>query len=263
MSSDQVVLNPSALTQTAPTETVLTQTLLTQTLRGGQMWSSVVKRGHTLTLENTSGNASVAALFYNADQSLERYNMPDTLKAQHTAFLTTGCVLYSDMGHVLMSVVEDTYGWHDTFTGIMSRQASEAKYGTGSYQMRRNDFYRNTRDNFLTELGKHGLGKKDIVPNVNLFTKVVADDAGNLSWASEHKPGSKIVLRAEMNVLVVLSNTPHPYDPRVEYAPTDVGLSIAASPRVSKDDACRSRCPENERGFILTEQYAALQGGAQ
>ena len=242
---------------------VPTRTLSTQTLRGGQMWSSVIPRGNTLTLVNTSGNASVAALLYNSEQPLERYNMPDTLKAQHTAFLTTGCALYSDMGRILMSIIEDTYGWHDTFTGIMSRQASEAKYGKGTYQTRRNDFHHNTRDNFLTELGKHGLGKRDIVPNPNFFTKIAADEAGNLSFASETKPGSHVTLRAEMNVLVVLSNTPHPYDTRVEYAPSDVTLTIARSPGVAKDDVCRSRCPENERGFILTEQYAALQGGAQ
>jgi uncharacterized protein len=241
---------------------VFTPTLLTQTLRGGQVWSSVVKRGFTLTLDNTSGNASVAALLYNAEQPIERYNMPDTLKAQHTAFLTTGCALYSDMGRVLMSIVADSYGWHDTFTGMMNRQTSEAKYGQGPYQTRRNDFHRNTRDNFLVELGKHGLGKRDLTPNLNLFCKVVADEGGNLSWASEVKPGSKIALRAEMNVLVVLSNTPHPYDPRTEYAPSDVGLTIAHSTKVADDDVCRVRCPENERGFTLTEQYVALQGGA-
>jgi urea carboxylase-associated protein 2 len=211
-----------------------------------------------LTIENTEGSASVAALFYNADQPLERYNMPDTLKAQHTAHLTTGCVLYSDMGRILMSVVADTYGWHDTITGAMNRATSEAKYGTGSYQTLHNDFYRNTRDNFLIELGKHDLGKKDIVPNANLFTKIVADDAGNLSWASEKKPGSTLTLRAEMNVLTVLSNTPHPYDPSPEYRPPPVHLSIARAAALANDDICRSRCPENERGFILTERYAAL-----
>lgn len=237
------------------------EVVLYQPLLGGQMWSSVIPRGHTLILENTSGSSQVAALFYNADQPLERYNMPDTLKAQHTAHLTTGCVLYSDMGRILMSVVEDTYGWHDTITGMMNCSTSDAKYGTGSYQALRNDFYRNTRDNFLIELGKHGLGKKDIVPNVNLFTKIVTDEGGNLSWASEKKPKSKIALRAEMNVLTVLSNTPHPYDPGDKYAPSDVSLTIVRSGPVPQDDVCRTRCPENERGFTLTEQYVTLRGG--
>ncbi len=101
----------------------------------------------------------MAALFFNADDPLERYNMPDTLKAQHTAFLTAGRVLYSDMGRILASIVEDTAGWHDTISGFGDAAATRARFGEGSYQERRNDFYRNARDNFLVELGKHGLGQ--------------------------------------------------------------------------------------------------------
>src|SRR4249920_1816963 len=108
-------------------------------LRGGQMWSRVVRRGQALRLLDVEGGASVAALFYNAKQPLERYNMADTLKAQHTAFLTSGHVLYSDMGRVLMSLTEDTAGWHDTFTGHLDRAGSEQKFGRGSYQALRND----------------------------------------------------------------------------------------------------------------------------
>src|SRR5690348_3951483 len=87
------------------------------TLRGGQMWSRVFSRGERLALTDVEGGACVAALFFNAKQPLERYNMPDTLKAQHIARLTAGNVIYSDMGRVLFSVVADTAGWHDTITG--------------------------------------------------------------------------------------------------------------------------------------------------
>jgi urea carboxylase-associated protein 2 len=234
-----------------------------ETLRGGRMWSCVLNRGDVLTLTNVEGDASIAGLFYNARQPLERYNMPDTLKAQHTAHLTAGCVLYSDMGHVLMSITEDTYGWHDTITGCMNRKLSEEKYGAGTYQNLRNEFYRNTRDNFLVELGKYGLGRKDVIPNVNFFTKVVADVEGNLVWASERKPGSVISLRAEMNVLVVLSNTPHPYEQEKEYAPSLVQVEVfRGGPFAASDDRCRMRCPENERGFVLTEAMAVETGGS-
>jgi hypothetical protein len=235
---------------------------VSETLRGGRMWSCVLKRGDVLKLTNVEGDASIAGLFYNSQQPLERYNMPDTLKAQHTAHLTVGCALYSDMGHVLVSVTEDSYGWHDTITGCMNRTLSEQKYGQGSYQDRRNDFYRNTRDNFLIELGKYGLGKKDIVPNVNFFTKITTDSEGNLSWASEHKPGSSVSLRAEMEVLVVLSNTPHPFEEKKEYAPSEVEVEVLrGGPAAKKDDQCRTRCPENERGFTLTETMVAAHGG--
>jgi urea carboxylase-associated protein 2 len=230
--------------------------VLSETLRGGQMWSRVLARGERLKLTDEEGGACVGALLFNARQPLERYNMPDTLKAQHIARLTTGNVLYSDMGRVLLSVVADTAGWHDTITGHLGAAASKKKYGAGTYQALRNDFFRNTRDNFLIELGKHGLGKRDVHANVNFFAKVAADADGNLAFAPSGRAGASVELRAEMDVLVVLSNTPHPLDPSPKYAPKPVTLEILLGPPASKDDACRRSCPENERGFTLTEAYA-------
>lgn len=227
-------------------------------LHGGQMWSRVLKRGQRLRLTDVEGGASVAALFYNAEQHLERYNMPDTLKAQHIARLTRGDALYSDMGRVLCSVVLDTCGWHDTITGHMTAEQSLKKYGPGSYQALRNEFHRNTRDNFLTELGKYGMGLRDVVANVNFFTKVAVDADGNLSWASENsKPGALVELRADMNTLVILSNTPHPLDPEARYRPSPVALEIFQGEPADANDACRQNCDENGRGFTLTDRYFA------
>ena len=229
---------------------------LHESLRGGQMWSRVLRRGQVLSLIDVEGGATPAALFFNASQPLERYNFADTLKAQHTAKLTRGHVLYSDMGRVLCSIIEDSAGWHDTITGHMNRAASQAKFGKGSFQTLRNELYRDTRSNFLIELGKHGLGKRDIVPNVNFFTKITPDPDGKLSWSPAHDAGRKVSLRAEMDVLVVLSNTPHPMDPATQYAPKPLALSIRQGPRaVPADDVCRTSCEQNRRGFQLTEQY--------
>ncbi|MEN9581954.1 MAG: hypothetical protein RJA70_4963, partial [Pseudomonadota bacterium] len=144
------------------------------------MWSRVVRRGQALRITNTSGKSTPAALFYNPRLPLERYNMPDTLKCQHIARLTAGNCLYSDMGRIFFSIIEDSYGWHDTITGHMTRSLSARKYGHGSYQALRNNFHRNSRDNFLVELGKYGLGKRDLVPNVNFFTKVLVNNEGQL-----------------------------------------------------------------------------------
>ena len=232
-----------------------TRVVLSEALRGGQMWSRVIRRGQVLRLVDVEGGATPAALFYNPRLTLERYNMPDTLKAQHIAKLTTGAVLFSDMGRVLFSVIEDTCGWHDTITGHMTAEASERKYGVGTYQELRNDFHRNTRDNFLIELGKYGMGDQDIVPNVNFFVKAAADASGNLSWQSTAAAGQYVDLRAEMDVLVVLSNTPHPWDPAPKYSPKPLQLTIYDADPVAADDVCRTSCAENERGFILTEQY--------
>jgi urea carboxylase-associated protein 2 len=228
--------------------------ILEETLRGGAMWSWTLKRGTSLRLTDSEGGANVSALFLNADAPLERYNMPDTLKAQFIAFLTKGNALYSDMGRILCSIVEDTCGWHDTLCGATDAKLSDAKYGSTDYQSQRNDRIRNGRDNFLVELGKYGLGKKDMPVPVNFFAKVIVDAEGNLRWQGGHsKPGAYVELRAEMNTLVILSNTPHPLDPAAKYAPKTVGLRIRHAEAPGPFDICRNHRPENGRGFINTE----------
>ncbi|HEX6244203.1 MAG TPA: DUF1989 domain-containing protein, partial [Polyangiales bacterium] len=142
-----------------------------------------------------------------------------------------------------------------TFTGHLDTRGSAQKFGEGSYQRLRNDFYRDTRSNFLIELGKHGLGARDIVPNVNFFVKVTVDADGNLRFVDDARPGRSVTLRAEMDTLVVLSNTPHPLDPRTTYAPRPVELCLLSTEPASHDDVCRTRCEQNERGFVLTEDY--------
>jgi urea carboxylase-associated protein 2 len=222
------------------------------------MWSRVLRRGQSLRLTDVQGGAAVAALLYNAEDTSERYNMPDTLKAQHIARLTAGLVLYSDMGRVLCSITQDSVGWHDTITGHGTAAHGRAKYGEGSYQTLRNDRHRNSRDNFLVELGKHDLAKRDLVANVNFFVKVVADLDGKLSYVPGNSvAGSFVELRAELNTLIVLSNTPHPLDPSTTYAPKPVALSIRTGAPAGENDACRLSRPENARGFTLTESYFA------
>ena len=234
------------------------QLILEEPLHGGQMWSRVLRRGQSLRLTDVEGGAAVAALFYNAEEPSERYNMPDTLKAQQIARLTAGFVLYSDMGRVLCSVTEDSVGWHDTITGHGTAVLGRAKFGEGTYQKLRNDWFRNTRDNFLVELGKYDLGKRDIVANLNFFVKVVVDERGALSFVpGNSKAGGFVELRAEMNTLVVLSNTPHPLDPSTHYAPKPVALSIRTGAPAGEQDPCRLSRPENARGFSLTESYFA------
>ena len=230
--------------------------LYTETLRGGQMWSRIVRRGQHMRLVNTSGGSTPAVLLYNPHLTLERYNMPDTLKAQHIGRLSKGSALYSDMGRIFFTIEEDTYGWHDTVTGHMTAALSARKYGEGPYQNLRNDFYRNTRDNFLVELGKYGLGEKDIVPNVNFFVKVVPSAEGKLYWQSDAKPGDYVELHAEMDALLVLSNTPHPWDPSPEYAPKDCRVEVYSGSLVSKSTE-PAFCPENERGLQLTREYVS------
>lgn len=224
-------------------------------LASGAHWSGILRRGNSLRLTDLQGGANVAALFYNADEKLERYNMADTLKAQHTAYLTTGVACYSDMGRILCSITDDSCGWHDTLGGVSNAMMVERKYGKSRYQEQRNDYHKNGYDSLINELGKYGLGKRDLVSNINFFSKVSVDDNGKLIFhPANSKPGAYIDLRFEMNTLVVLSTCQHPLDPATEYQPRPIQLSVTHSGPAPTDDACRNRCPENQRGFINTER---------
>ncbi|PWV65686.1 urea amidolyase associated protein UAAP1 [Plasticicumulans acidivorans] len=224
-------------------------------LHGAESWSFVLRRGYTLRLTDIEGGANVALLAYNAAQPLERYNMPDTLKCQHTFLLTAGHCLYSDMGHILLSIAEDSVGWHDTVCGIADRAETEAKYGVGDYQTLRNGFHISGRERFLIELGKHGLGKRDMAANVNFFSKVSADGEGRLSYVAGHsKAGDHVDLRAEMDVLVVLNTCQHPLDPARAWAPKPVQLEVWASGTMTPDDICYRSRPENARGYENTRR---------
>lgn len=222
-------------------------------IRGGMSWSMVVKRGFALRLTALADNANVALLAFNAQQPLDRYNMPDTLKAQHTFLLTAGHILYSDMGHALLSIIHDTTGWHDTVCGISNRETVAQQYGNGTYQEKRNDWHRSGRELLLVELGKHGLGRRDLVANVNLFSKVATDQDGNLQFAANHSQrGDAIDLRADMDTLVVLAATQHVLDPSPVYAPVDVMAEIWECGLAGDDDICRQKRPENARGLDNT-----------
>jgi urea carboxylase-associated protein 2 len=225
-----------------------------ETIPGGAHWSFLMKRGSALRLTDIEGRANLSTLFYNSEEKLERYNMADTLKAQHTAHLTRGFVCYSDMGRVLASVTADSCGWHDTICGMTNAALVEKKYGIATYQQARNAMHRNARDSMVIELGKWGLGRRDIVPNVNFFSKVSADDAGDLHYQSNHsKAGDFVELRFEMNVLVIVSACQHPLDPDPQYAPKPVLLQAWHCDTPDKDDYCRNHRPENVRGFYNTE----------
>ncbi|MBC7415352.1 MAG: urea carboxylase-associated family protein [Herminiimonas sp.] len=232
------------------------QVLWEETVPGGAHWSGVLRRGNTLRLTDVDGTANVSALFFNQEEKTERYNMPDTLKAQHTAFLTKGHVCFSDMGRILCSISDDTCGWHDPLCGVLDDAAMQAQYGEARYQTHRNDMYRSAREGLLIELSKWGLGKRDLGGNVNFFSKVDCDADGGLHFARSHRQaGQTIDLRCEMNVLVVLSAAPHALDPATVYAPGAVQLTAWRSGTAGANDPCRQLCAENDRGFINTERW--------
>jgi uncharacterized protein len=225
-----------------------------ETLPPGEHWSSILRRGTTLKITALGEGANVAAMIYNYESLSERYNMGDTLKAQHTAFLTTGCVCYSDMGRILCSITADSCGWHDTISGLSDAATVAARFGATRFQEQRNGCYKNGRDNMLIELGKYGLGKRDLIANINFFSRVTVEDAGRLLFHKQHcRTGDYVELRFEMHALLVLSTCPHPLDPEPCYRPRGASLAARVSGPAPPHDPCRRRCSENARGFRNTE----------
>jgi uncharacterized protein len=225
-------------------------------LPGGAHWSGVLRRGLSLRLEATGADANVTALFYSREQPLERYNMADTLKAQHTAHLTIGCACYSDMGRILCAITADSCGWHDPLCGLTDPESIAARYGATSYQQQRNGRFVSAREGLTVELGKHGLADRDLIAGINFFSKVQVNEAGDLQLVPGHcHAGDAVDLRFEMDTIVVLHAGPHSLAIGPTYAPPGVLLQAYRSAPIGADDACRGRCPENERGYLNTERH--------
>ena len=225
-----------------------------ETLPGGAAWSATVKRGRTLRLTALAPGANVSLICFNRHDLVDRYNMADTLKGQHTSKLTTGYILVSDMGRAMLSITGDTLGWHDPLGGHDTAALVQKKWGDKNYQTARNDWHRNSHDHFLIELAKYGLNARDLVANVNFFSKVSADADGRLHFQPDHsKTGDFIDLRAEIDLLVILTTCHHPLDHAPAYDPKPIRLQLYRSDPPASDDYCRTYRPENERAFYNSE----------
>lgn len=232
------------------------ESLWSDVIPAGFHWSARIRRGTVLRLHALDAGANLSALFFNAEEKLERYNMPDTLKAQHTAFLTAGHVCYSDMGRVMCAILRDDTGWNDTFCGVSDAAQISERYGERRFGAARNGMYRNGRDGLLIEMGKWGLGLRDLVANINFFSKVSVDETGQLTWHADHCAADSIIeLRFEMDTIVVLSSAPHPLDHRPSYQPAAVKLTAYSAKPIALDDPCRSSCGENQRGYLNNARY--------
>ena len=236
-----------------------------ESIPGGCHWSGIVRRGTTLRLADVAGGANAAVLFYNMEEKLERYNMADTLKTQHTFRLTKGHACHSDMGRIFCCISEDTAGWHDTVCGMSDADLIRQKYGIGRYQELRNAMFRSGLDGMLIELGKWGLGMRDVVSNINFFSKVTANSSGELEFhAGSSKAGDYVDLSFEMDTLVVLSAAPHPLDPAETYHPGAINLTAFATPSAASGDfpwgakEC-TRIAENARGLQNTQRLYAVE----
>lgn len=224
-------------------------------LPGATHWSFRARRGTYLKATDVEGGANLGALFYNPEDLLERYNAPDTLKCQHSFKLTAGHCLYSDMGRIFCSIIEDSFGWHDTVCANANADLVTQRWGLRDYQNDRNNWNQNGYDAFLVELEKYGLGARDLAANLNLFCQVSTDEAGNLKLTRRAAAGDSLTLRFEMDTLIVLHTCPHPLDESSRYPRKPVQIELGTADPVAEDDLCLNHCDENRRGFQNNQLY--------
>jgi urea carboxylase-associated protein 2 len=223
-----------------------------ETVAPGGYATRRLTRGTRLRLIDLKGDACASLMIFNAEMPTERLNVADTVKVQWNAYLGAGKLLLSDMGRVLMTLLEDGAGTHDAFSGTSNAATNAAKYGEG----RNSGAYPNGRDRLLLGAAKHGLQRRDVHPCVNLFkgTRIEAD--GTITpLLGPYAPGREVVLRAEMDVIVVLANCPHVLDPRADYTVTPLRLTAWRGPVTPADDAARNATPEGLRAFENVDDY--------
>ncbi|GAA2710101.1 urea amidolyase associated protein UAAP2 [Actinoplanes palleronii] len=197
------------------------KTVLDEQVDARAPWSAIVRAGQVLDIVDLKGNQAVDCLLYNADDTSERYSAPDTVAAQGNIFLTAGSVLRSSEGRPLMTVVADEVGRHDTVGGACSRESNTLRYGQHTKHQHA------CVENFLIEGSRWGLGKRDLVSNINWYMNVPVDPDGSLGIVDGiSAPGLRISLRAERDVLVLISNCPQINNPCNGFDPTPVRMII-------------------------------------
>ena len=189
----------------------------------GEPWLGVINAGQTFRIVDLEGNQAVDTLFYNALDTTEGYSANDTIRSQGNIYLTTGSKLLSNRGNTLMTIVADTCGRHDTLGGACSAESNTVRYALNKRHMH------SCRDSFLKALvdNRFGLTKRDLSSNVNFFMNVPVTPEGQLRFADGISAAGRYVeMRAEMDVLVLISNCPQLNNPCNAYNPTPVKLLV-------------------------------------
>jgi len=196
--------------------------VIEQVVGACEPWSAVVPAASTLRIVDLEGNQAVDFLVYNAHDTAERYSAPDTIVAQGNVFLTAGSVLRSNLGNPLMTVVEDEVGRHDTIGGACSKESNTLRYGHHTKHQHA------CVENFLVEGAKWGLGKRDLVSNINWYMNVPIEEDGTLGIVDGlSAPGLSLTLRSEVDTLVLVSNCPQINNPCNGFNPTPIRMIVA------------------------------------
>ncbi len=184
-------------------------------------WSGLVKTGQVIRIIDSEGQQAVDTLFYRADNYAERYSAQDTLRVQGSAYVGVGTKIVSNEGNVMLTVTADSCGRHDTMAGACSCESNIVRFG---HETR---YLHACRDNFLLEVSRYGMGKRDIVPNINFFMNVPIAPSGVMTIVDGlSRPGDHVELVAEMDVLCVISNCPQVNNPCNGFNPTPIQVLV-------------------------------------
>ncbi len=184
-------------------------------------WSGIVRKGQTIRIEDSFGQQAIDTLFYRADDFSERYSNQDTMRMQGAAYIGIGTKIMSNEGNVMLTMTADSCGRHDTSAGACSCESNTVRFGHGT------KYLHACRDNFALEVSKHGMGKRDIVPNINFFMNVPIKPNGEMTIVDGiSAPGDYVELVAEMDVLCVISNCPQINNPCNGFDPTPIRVLI-------------------------------------
>jgi len=198
-----------------------TTAIYDHTVPARQPWSHVVGAGQVLRIVDLEGQQAVDTVLYNADNTEERYSPQDTLLAQGSAYIGSGTELLSNEGNIMARIEGDTCGLHDTSAGACSCESNTVRFG---HRVR---YMHACRENFILELGKYGLGKRDLVGNINFFMNVPVRPDGALAIVDGvSQPGGYVELCPEMDVLVVVSNCPQINNPCNGFNPTPIRMLV-------------------------------------
>jgi uncharacterized protein len=199
----------------------------------GEPWVKLVMQGQIFRIVDLGGNQAVDTLFYNASRVTERYSATNTVLRQQMLYLTTGSMLYSNCGNVMLAIVADTCGRHDTLGGACAAESNTVRYGLDKFPMH------SCRDNFLHALAhdpvcEHlGMGKRDLPSNINFFMNVPVSEEGGLEFVDGvSAPGKYVEMKAEMDVVVLISNCPQLNNPCNAFNPTPIRLLVWDDPNV-------------------------------
>lgn len=197
---------------------------LRATVNAGDYWVYRLQEGQTLRITDLEGNQAADTLFYNADDTAERYSVTDTLRGQRNVFLTSGSVLRSNEDRPMLEIVADTCGRHDTLGGACATESNTVRYSLEKRHMHA------CRDSWLLAVAQHpeyGLTRRDITHNINFFMNVPVTQEGGLQFADGiSAPGKYVEMVAKMNVLVLISNCPQLNNPCNGYNPTPIEVAV-------------------------------------